>query len=299
MVSNDVFSFLKGNVGEEDIIKLLLISAVKALVSVAIFIGGLMAYVKLCEIIGFEVTTLLFGIFTILMFFHFSRGISFDLMQLENKFSIWNYRTWKYILDGIQIRKLFYLSLTDVKIDIGMFDLDYASERIGSLYLSSWIKSLLATVFIYSFGVILIYTYAIIISSDIFISAPIESYIIIGAIVTSFSLLSYLFLKLKWKKIWKDGKVNWNLVAWCICASVIITTISFIAGVAIRNLAGIIGVEYTVILVLLYTIITAVYVYVDIKEWIAKKEYEAARLIRVRERQEQEDAKKAQLGNNP
>lgn len=298
MVSNDVFSFLKGNVGEEDVIKLLLLSAVKALLSVAIFIGGLMSYVKLCEWVGFGFTTLWVGIFTIIMLFHFSRGISYELMGMESKpISIRKYKTWKYIFEGIQIHKLFYLSLLDVKLDQYQYkNLDYASTKISELYLHSWTKSIISLIFTYGLGLILVYIYASF-SVSIFISAPIESYITIGAIAISIISLSYVFLKLKWKKLWlEDGTFNWNLAAWCICASVIITTISFIAGVAIRNLAGIIGVEYTTILVLSYAIITAIYVYIDIKEWIARKAHEAR--MKIISEEEEEMRKQRQIAND-
>jgi hypothetical protein len=120
-------------------------------------------------------------------------------------------------------------------------------------------------------GLVLIYLYAIIISLAVSIYFPPESIITMGTIVTSVILMSALFIKLKWKKIWIDG-FNLNLAAWCICVAVIITMISFITGFAIRRIAGFIGVEYTEILVISYIAITAMYVYLDLKQWLDNKE---------------------------
>jgi hypothetical protein len=126
----------------------------------------------------------------------------------------------------------------------------------------------------FCFGYLFIGIYALISSLDIYIGLPLESLLTIGYLLLSTIFMSSLFLKLKWKKIKSSDGYNWNLIAWCVCAAVIITMISLTAGVAIRNIAGFIGIEYTITLVMLYVLITVVYVYLDLRQWMDKKENE-------------------------
>lgn len=263
MVSNNnVLSFFKGNVGEEDVIKLLLLSATKALISVLIFIGAIFSYVKLCEKFGFEFITLSIILVTCFSMWYCSRGLEEYLGTGDSKFRWYNYKSWKLSFENLQFKKMLYVDSTDKMLEVYW------------LYFESVLAGVCLSTITFAFGYLLIHIYAIISSLDIYIGFPVESLLTIGYLLLSTIFMSALFLKLKWKKIKLTDGYNWNLAAWCICAAVIITMISLIAGVAIRRIAGFIGIEYTIILVTSYIAITAVYVYLDLKQWMDKKESE-------------------------
>lgn len=267
MVSNsDVLSFFKQNAGEEDVIKILLLSATKALISVAILIGAIISYFKLCEQFGFEYITLLIISIIIFSMWYCSRELSRTIGIKFNEIDIFHYKTWKYIFENLQFKQMLYFNESEKRNNL---------QELSMLYFASVIVGVVITltlVFLSTLiGLVLIYLYAIIISLAVSIYFPPESIISIGTIITSVVLMSALFIKLKWKKIWID-KFNWNLAAWCVCVAVIITMISFITGFAIRRIAGFIGIEYTEILVISYIAITAMYVYLDLKQWLDNKE---------------------------
>jgi len=267
MVSNsDVLSFFKQNAGEEDVIKILLLSATKALISVAILIGAIISYFKLCEQFGFECITLLIISVTIFSMWSCSRELNRVIGLKIDEMSLYDYKTWKYIFKNLQFKRMLYFNESE--------KVNYMQE-LSMLYFTSVILGIvitLALVFLSTLiGLVLIYFYAIIISLAVSIYFPPESIITIGTIITSVILMSALFIKLKWKKIWID-EFNWNLAAWCVCVAVIITMISFITGFAIRRIAGFIGIEYTGILVISYIAITTMYVYLDLKQWLDNKE---------------------------
>jgi hypothetical protein len=261
MVSNhNVLSFLKGNVGEEDVIKLLLLSATKALLSVLIFVGAIFSYIKLCNKFEFEFITLSIVLITCFSMWYCSRGLEEYLGVGNNEFRWYNYRSWKLSFHNLQFKKMLYVDATD-KI-----------FKVYWLYFESVIAGICLTITTFAFGYLVFHIYALVSSLDIYIGFPFESFLTIGYLLLSTIFMSALFLKLKWKKIKLTNGYNWNLVAWCVCAAVIITMISLVAGVAIRRIAGFIGIEYTAILVASYILITTVYVYLDLRQWIDKKE---------------------------
>jgi hypothetical protein len=194
---------------------------------------------------------------------HVTLYIMSDAFGHRHRFSIVNYKTWKYVLEGMPpLNKMIY------------FDINELNEELPLVfcYLASWAVSIVLLALTALVGIICIYLYAFVVSLRISIIIPPEALLTDIAIVSSIIIMSALFLKLKWRKIWING-FNLNLAAWCICAAIIITTISFVAGVAIRRIAGYIGIEYTAILVSSYVIITAIYVYLDLKQWLANKEH--------------------------
>lgn len=258
MEPESVYTFFKKNVGEEDVIKLLLLSAGKSLISVAIVIGALLAFAKLTEQYGLGFSclfTFITIIFTTISVF-VTMGWS---IKSPNTFQLFKPSTWNLL----PMNKFLYFDGDEL--------IDKGSKYIN--YIIAWSLSIGLIISIFIIGIISIGIYAITIS--LFSSLDIPSGFLYTAIPCTISFLgmSALFLKLKWKKLWLDG-FNWNLAAWCICASIIITMISFVAGVAIRRIAGFIGIEYTAILVISYIIITAVYVYLDLKQWISNKSRE-------------------------
>lgn len=267
MVSNsNVLSFFKGNVGEEDIIKLSLISAVKAFISVLIFIGAIFSYIMLCEKFGLEFITLSIILIICFSMWYCSRGLGEYLGINGSEFRWYNYKSWALLFKNLQFKKMLYVDGNDKTFDIYW------------LYFESILVGICLSSVTFCFGYLLIGIYALILSLDIYIGWPLESLITIGYLLLSTIFMSSLFIKLKWKKIKLTDGYNWNLIAWCVCAAIIITMISLVAGVAIRNIAGFIGIEYTIILVASYILITAVYVYLDLKQWMDKKENE--RLIK-------------------
>ena len=267
MVSNNVFSFLKGNVGEEDVIKLLLLSAVKALISVAIFIGGLMSYVKLCEWYGFEFITLAIIMITFFSMWYCSVfGVNTMLNGVDsyNWFYFRDYKTWASVFTHIHWKDMLYIDGNKIIYGDGFFP--------TSVYVLSIVISICCTFFAFATGVFIITVYAVLTSLDIYIGFPIEAFLTISYLLLSTIFMSALFLKLKWKKIKLDDGYNWNLAAWCVCAAIMITTLTLIAGVAIRRIAGFIGIEYTAILISSYVAMTAIYVYIDLRQWMDRKE---------------------------
>jgi len=271
MVSNDVFSFLKGNVGEEDVIKLLLLSAVKALISVAIFIGSLMSYVKLCEWVGFEFITLSIVTVTFFSMWYCSVFGVNDLVAASNLANGFNrcdwfyfkkYKTWISVFTHIRWKDMLYFDETRLNGNGTPSEVYFISVLVGVIYT-------LAALLI---GIVSIWVYTILASLDIYVDFPIESFLIIGYLLLSTIFMSALFLKLKWKKIKLVDGYNWNLAAWCVCAAIMITTLTLIAGVAIRRIAGFIGIEYTAILISSYVVMTAIYIYIDLRQWMDKKE---------------------------
>jgi len=262
VLNNDVLSFFKGNVGEEDVIKLLLLSAVKALVSVLIFIGAIFSFVKLCEKFGFEFIILSVILITCFSMWYCSRGLEEYLGTGNSEFRWYNYKSWKLAFNNLQFKKMLYVDSTDTMLEVYW------------LYFESVLAGVCLSIITFAFGYLIIHIYAIISSLDIYIGFPLESFLVIGYLLLSTIFMSALFLKLKWKKIKLVDGYNWNLAAWCVCTAVIITMMSLIAGVAIRHIAGFIGIEYTIILITSYVVITTVYVYLDLKQWIDKKENE-------------------------
>jgi hypothetical protein len=266
-MSENVFSFFKQNVGEEDVIKLLLLSAGKALVTVAILLSAILSYFKLCEWYGSWFVTLLIGIFTVYVIWSCSYQLS-ESIGIKHRFDTFNYKTWRYVFNNLlPLNKSLYFDGNEIKNGSGI-------GSVFGFYAIAWMSSILFTFITFIIGLILIYLYAFIISLRISIEIPPESLLVDITLILSVVIMSILFLKLKWRKIWLDG-FNLNLAAWCVCAAFVITTISFVAGVAIRGIAGFIGIEYTAILVSAYVIITAIYVYLDLKQWLANKEYMA------------------------
>jgi hypothetical protein len=270
-MSENVFSFFKKNVGEEDVIKLLLISAGKALVTVAILLIALLSFFKLSEWYGFEFITLLIGVFTICMMWSCLHQFG-DATGITQRFDVLNYKTWIYALSGLlPLNKIFYFDNVEIRNGTEM------GSSLG-FYATSWLMSVVMTAVTFIVGVAVFFIgyiiYTLIMTIRISIIFPPESILTTITMVSSVIIMSALFIKLKWRKIWLNG-FNLNLVAWCICAAFVITTIAFVAGVAIRRIAGFIGIEYTAILVSLYVVITATYVYLDLKQWIANKSRES------------------------
>jgi len=291
-MSSEVTSFIKGNIGEEDVIKTLLISAGKGLVSVAILLGGLLSYFTLCNKYGFESVTLSIIVLAMFMTYHVSRGITTKLLGTElPEVSLRKYKSWHHSLSGLTFNKMLYLNPADIVSWNGKpyRDFDRATSDVGELYFVAWLKSVTQMIIVYTVGVMIVYLFAYFLSTTLYIDAPWQSWITIGTIIGSIIGLSYLFLKLKWKKLWAAEGFNWNLAAWCICSAVIVTMVAFIAGVAIRNIAGFIGIEYTAILVSSYIIMTAIYVYMDIRQWIDRKKHEAeVKVLEEKEKLERE-----------
>jgi len=263
MVSNnDVISFFKGNVGEEDVIKLLLMSAAKALVSILIFVFTIFSYYKLCEKFGFEFTTLAIILVTCCSLWYCSRGLGEYLGISGSEFRWYNYKSWKLSFTNLQFNKMLYVDENNKMVEVYW------------LYFESVIAGICLSSAMFIIGYIFIHIYAVLSALDIYIDFPLESFLIIGYLFLSTIFMSALFLKLKWKKIKLVYGYDWNLAAWCVCAAVIITMISLIAGVAIRNIAGFIGIEYTTILVMSYIVVTIVYMYLDLRQWMDRKESE-------------------------
>lgn len=266
MNNESVFGYFKHNVGEEDFIKLLLMSAGKALVSVGILLGALLAFAKLSEWYSIGFACLL--LFTTVLSMTWACMIMFGLATSDKsiRFDFRNYKTWKYIIsDILPLNKIFY-------IDENEFRDGY--KDLFATYLLSWLIGILIIGIAYIIGVISLFFLAFVIAFLDSTAISTEFLYIAIPCTSSVIIMSILFLKLKWKKIWLDG-FNWNLAAWCICSAIVITTIAFVTGVAIRRIAGFIGIEYTAILVSSYIIITAVYVYLDIKQWMARKARES------------------------
>jgi hypothetical protein len=271
-MSENVFSFFKKNVGEEDVIKLLLISAGKALVTVAILLIALLSFFKLSEWYGFGFITLLIATFTMYTIWSCLDQFGNAIGITQQQFDFFDHKTWKYIFNGLlPLNKIFYFDNAEIR---------NGSEMGSSLgfYAASWLMSVVMTAVTFIVGIAVFFIgfiiYALIMTIRISIIFPPESILTIITVVSSVIIMSALFIKLKWRKIWLNG-FNLNLVAWCICAAFVITTIAFVAGVAIRRIAGFIGIEYTAILVSLYVVITATYVYLDLKQWIANKSRES------------------------
>lgn len=273
MESDNVMTFFKKNVGEEDVIKLLLMSAGKALVSVAILIGALLSFFKLVEWYGFGFSILFVGVIFVLMIWStmivFGDTIRRDSTDFtKSRFAPFHPSKWKYAFDNaLPVNKMIYFDSSEIR--------DYDNGLYYMHYLAAWSLSIVMFIIIMGIGMIGVAVYAAIVSLILSTDVNPEFLYIAVPCVSSFIIMSVLFLKLKWKKLWIDG-FNWNLAAWCVCAAVIITMISFVTGVAIRRIAGFIGIEYTAILVTSYVAITAVYVYLDLKQWMAKKARESA-----------------------
>jgi len=269
-MSESVFSFFKHNVGEEDIIKLLLMSAGKALVTVAILICALLSIFKLSEWYGFGFVALLTVTFTVLMLWSCMYIFGWAITGVDSTFDIFHYKTWSHVFDNLlPLNKMLYFDDGEIKPGCG---------ESFSNYCVAWGIAAISTVILFGIGLVTVYIYAIIIALLEATTLSLEFLYIAVPCTLSVIIMSALFLKLKWRKIWLDG-FNWNLAAWCICAAVVVTTIAFVTGVAIRRIAGFIGIEYTAILVALYVIITATYVYLDLKQWMINK----ARLAAIEE----------------
>lgn len=254
-----IYESIKNNTNEKFLLELIGKDAIKSFISVLIIIAGILSYIKLCDLMGFWFTSL----FVILHFLFASITCIFLLNTYEDETRIKtdnilvNYKQWKNIGEILNIKYLFYYNLKECG----------DNWEIIKIYCISYIISISMLFGLYMLGGLLIYIYAILYSLLSCITFPSDS---IGiAIIFSILTISMLatILKTQWRKISRD-KFDWNLLAWCVCISIVFTVMSFVAGVAIRRIAGYIGIEYTIGLVSLYIIITAIYVYNDLREWV-------------------------------
>jgi len=264
MVSNkDVFGYLKGNVGEESVLNIIIMSAGKAFISVAIIVAGIVAAMTLAGQYG-ETTVYAF----ILTYGFFS--FLWCMTLLDGYESARSIETWQYSIDHRKWKNLLF------RFNFrGMLYFDWDGNNVSPMeqlthYILSGVLSSAVILISLIIGSFLIYAGAFIYAFYLAFYIPSESLITIVTIGGSIVLMSLLFIKLKWKKIFLEN-INWNLFAWCICAAVIITMISFVTGAAIRRIAGYIGIEYTIGLVSIYVIITSIYVINDLRQWMDNK----------------------------
>jgi len=270
MVSNkDVFGYLKGNVGDEGVLKIMVMGAGKAFISVAIIVAGIVAAMTLAGKYG-ELTAYSFiGVFIFFSLIWCTILLAgYEYRKIPNDVKV-NYRTWKELSFRFSLRRLLYFDWDGYEV--------YPMEQLTQ-YILSGILGAITMGIAFVFGAFLIYTGAFIYAFYLSFSVPSESLITVVTVGGSVLLMSLLFIKLKWKKIFLEN-INWNLLAWCVCAAVVITMISFVAGVAIRRIAGYIGIEYTIGLVSIYVIITAIYVINDLRQWMDNKMRESVKKL--------------------
>lgn len=272
MVSNrDVLGYLKVNVGEESVIKMMVYSAIKSLFSVAIIVGGIASSIYLAERYG---ALNVYPIIVSYLFFTLMWAtVLLNLFQsksgIEANQIVTHPLEWKKLGNVLHFKKLLYF-------DWDGNDASF-SEQLTLYFASVFIGGLFVIVAL-AIGVMIIFSCAFVYSFFLALNVPSESLITFVTVGGSILLMSILFIKLKWKKIFLEG-TNWNLIAWCVCAAVIITVMAFVTGVAIRRIAGYIGIEYTAGLVAIYVIITAIYVINDIRQWMDNKMREAAKKV--------------------
>lgn len=264
MVSNkDVFGYLKGNVGEESVLKMMSISAIKALFSVVIIVAGIIAAMHLAGLYGEQTVyayILAYTFFSLLWCMILLGGYN-NNRRIETWQATVDHRRWKNFPSILNFRGMLYFDWDGNEV--------FPMEQLTH-FLISGIMSAVTVISALIIGAFLILIGALIYAFYLSFSVPAESLITVITVCGSISIMSILFIKLKWKKIFLD-KINWNLLAWCICAAIVITTLSFVTGVAIRRIAGYIGIEYTVGLISIYVIITAIYVINDIRQWMDNK----------------------------
>jgi len=264
MVSNkDVFGYLKGNVGEESVLKLMSISAIKALFSVVIIIAGIIAAMYLAGKYGEQ--TVYAYILAYTFFNLFWCMILLGGYESNRRIETWqatiDHRRWKKFVSILNFRGMLYFDWDGNEV--------FPMEQLTHFFISG-IMGIFTVICALIIGAFLILIGALVYAFYLSFNVPSESLVTIVTVGGSILLMSLLFIKLKWKKIFLD-KINWNLIAWCVCAAIVITVISFVTGVAIRRIAGYIGIEYTVGLLAIYVVITAIYVINDIRQWMDNK----------------------------
>lgn len=263
MVSNkDVFGYLKGNVGEESVLNIIVMSAGKAFISVAIIVAGIVAAMTLAGQYGETAYAfiLAYGFFSLLWCMIMLGGYE-NTRRIDTWQASINYKKWKNFPSILNFRGMLYFDWDGSNV--------FPMEQLTH-YILSGVLSAVTVILALIIGSFLIYAGAFIYAFYFAFYVPSESLITVVTIGGSILLMSLLFIKLKWKKIFLEN-INWNLFAWCVCAAIIITMISFVTGAAIRRIAGYIGIEYTIGLISIYVIITAIYVINDIRQWMDNK----------------------------
>jgi len=264
MVSNkDVFGYLKGNVGEESVLKMMSISAIKALFSVVIIVAGIIAAMYLVGLYGEQTVyayILTYTFFSLLWCMILLGGYE-NTRRIDTWQASVNHKRWKDFPRILNFKGMLYFDWDGDNI--------FPMEQLTH-YLLSGIMSVITVISALIIGAFLILIGALVYAFYLSFNVPAESLVTVITVCGSILLMSILFIKLKWKKIFLD-KINWNLLAWCVCAAVVITVISFVTGVAIRRIAGYIGIEYTIGLLAIYVIVTAIYVINDIRQWMDNK----------------------------
>jgi hypothetical protein len=271
MVSNrDVFGYLKGNVGEESVLNIIVMSAGKAFISVAIIVAGIVAAMTLAGQYGETAYAfILVYLFFSLLWCMILLGGYENTRRIDTWQASIDHRKWKNFPHILNFKGMLYFDWDGSNV--------YPMEQVTH-YILSGVLSAVTVILALIIGSFLIYAGAFIYAFYLAFYIPSESLITIATIGGSILLMSLLFIKLKWKKIFLEN-INWNLFAWCICAAVIITMISFVTGAAIRRIAGYIGIEYTIGLVSIYVIITAIYVINDLRQWMDNKAREELKKI--------------------